>query len=38
VAVVDELTPAVHRNVPRYLMAFEACNSVSPMRRDAAGQ
>jgi hypothetical protein len=38
VAVVDELTPPMRRNIPWYLMAFEASDSINPMRRDAAAQ
>ena len=29
-AVVDELTPAVRRNIPWYLMAFEAGDPINP--------
>ena len=38
VAVVDELTPPMRRNILWYLMAFEASDSMNPMRRDAAAQ
>jgi hypothetical protein len=38
VAVVDELTPPMRRNIPWYLMAFEASDAINPMMRDAAAQ
>ena len=38
VAVVDELTPPVRRNIPWCLMAFEAGDSINPVRRDAPAQ
>jgi hypothetical protein len=38
VAVVDELTPPMRRNILWYSMAFEASYSINPMRRDAPAQ
>jgi hypothetical protein len=38
VAIGDDLTPPVRRNIPWYSMAFEAGYSMNPMRRDGSAQ